>query len=185
MGETVIFLDFNGVIIDNKNAVIEEAINVLIKLINENDAHVVVIGSDIGTGTENQKNKIKERLYCFGIYNIDFIDPNFEGKFLDRKLGYRTLGIIDYLKVNYVSKYVILDDQFQKEYHAVALNSFGVNSDTGLKKEDLKSIKFKAPSVRVMNRVEYNYRKPSNKEALSNDLIMVLKRVLKRYVNER
>ncbi len=74
-------------------------------------------------GIINRRKYIANRLEEQGIYDVDFIEPNFEGSFLNIDVPDRLLGIIDYLKNNEVSSYVILDDDYHNDYKLLCLNS--------------------------------------------------------------
>lgn len=49
-------------------------------------------------GIEAKRKALKHQIEELCIYNIDFINPNFEGNSGDLKLPSRLLGIVDYLK---------------------------------------------------------------------------------------
>lgn len=185
MEETIIFLDFDGVINDNTEEITIESIETLKHLIVENSARVVVIASRIMRGTEESKNRAASLLNDYGIYNIDFLDFNFAGSYLGTSLSSKALGIVNYLKLNYNVRYVILDDENEEEYRLVGLNHYQTPMWTGLRKQDLEKIEFKLPSSEIMNKVIYKCQKTNNKEKLEKELVKVLKRVLKRRENER
>jgi len=182
--EKVIFLDFDGVINNNKEDVTIKAIEALKRLIMVNNARVVIISSRIRNGLEESRIKAQELLNSYGIFNIDFLDFNFEGVFLDKDLDKKTLGIIDYLKANEVLEYVILDDENARNYKYTGLNYFKTAMWVGLTNEDLTKIKFKAPLVKTLNLVRY-HRISTERENKERDLIRVLKRILKVIEHEK
>lgn len=70
-------------------------------------------------GTEAMRKALKHQIEGLCIYNIDFINPNFEGNLGDIKLPSRLLGIVDYLKNNEITNYVVLDDEYHNDYKLI------------------------------------------------------------------
>ena len=114
--KNIIFLDIDGVLNDNSTPLSIESLESLKQLINYYNAQIVIISSRQQNGTANRRKRIKYQFEKLGIYNIDFIDPNFEGSMCDLKLPSRVLGIIDYLRNNEIANYVILDDDYHNAY---------------------------------------------------------------------
>ena len=65
------------------------------------------------------RKALKHQIEGLCIYNIDFINPNFEGNLGDIKLPSRLLGIVDYLKNNEITNYVVLDDEYHNDYKLI------------------------------------------------------------------
>ena len=120
----IIFLDIDGVLNDIRVKFKEESVNVVKELIKIYNAKVVMITSWQLNGTINRRKYIVNRLEEQGIYDVDFIEPNFEGIFLNIDVPDRVLGIIDYLNNNHVSSYVILDDDYHNDYKLLCLNHY-------------------------------------------------------------
>ena len=57
------------------------------------NAKVVIISSWQMNGTEARRKALKHQIEGLCIYNIDFINPNFEGNLGDIKLPSRLLGM--------------------------------------------------------------------------------------------
>ena len=98
----IIFLDIDGVLNDIRVKFKEESVteNIVCKptdkeLIKIYNAKVVMITSWQLNGTINRRKYIANRLEEQGIYDVDFIEPNFEGSFLNIDVPDRVLGIID------------------------------------------------------------------------------------------
>lgn len=70
-------------------------------------------------GTDARRKELKHQIEGLCIYNIDFINPNFEGNLGDIKLPSRLLGIVDYLKNNEITNYVVLDDEYHNDYKLI------------------------------------------------------------------
>lgn len=157
--QNIIFLDIDGVINDNHKDISVESIKILKQIINENNAKIVIIGSLLGNGSFENKEYIKNMFKKFNITNIDFIDPNYEGNYLDIKLPSRTLGIIEYLKGNLNYNYVILDDWFDRFYKLLKLNYYKINTWKGLTKIDYHNIIFKKNNLNHIKNINYHYRK--------------------------
>lgn len=174
----IIFLDIDGVLNDNNSSFSLDSLNVLKELIKNNNAKVVMITSYQMNGTECRRKRIKEVLEKQGIYNIDFIDPNFEGYLLDIELPSRLLGIIDYLKNNNISNYIILDDEYHNDYRLVCLNYYRTIPHKGLTNKDLSKITLKPVNLNNFKHITYKYRKQGEYELATNDLIKVLKKVI-------
>lgn len=180
MKKNIIFLDFDGVINDNISKVNEQSLELLLLLIKQYNISVVPISSHIRNATTNQKNKVTEYLHKLGITDIDdFIDPNFEGTFLNIKLSSRVVGIVDYLIKNPNINYIILDDEYFNQYHLLGLNYLRTNSNKGLQTKDLKKFQLKHNNHRYLSKVKYKYRDINKQSYIkySNDLVKVLKKV--------
>lgn len=175
--QNLIFLDIDGVLNDNFSDISDESIEILKQLINIYGAKVIIISSLQINGTIKNRQKLQERLEKYGLLNIDFIDPNYEGEICNIPLPSRILGIIDYLKNNPVENYVILDDEFHIYYRLTCLNYFRTNPHKGLISNDLDKIKFKAVNKKIFNHVNYKYRQLGNYEVVTNNLIKVLKKI--------
>lgn len=173
----IIFLDIDGVLNNIKVLFNEESINVIKELIKNNNAQVVMITSWQMNGSESIRKKIRTVLEKQGIYNIDFIDPNFEGSLCDIELPPRLLGIVDYLKNNNVSNYVILDDDYHNDYKLICLNHYKTIPFKGLRYKDLNKIIFKQVNLNNFKHINYQYRKLGEYELVTNKLIKVLKQV--------
>jgi hypothetical protein len=173
----IIFLDIDGVL--NNSIVIfnEESVNALKELVMRYNAKVVMITSWQGNGTVNIRKRIEKRMEQLGIYDIDFIDPNYEGYILDIKLPNRLLGIIDYLKNNDIDNYVILDDEYYRDYKLVCLNHYRTKMFKGLKYNDLNKIILKPINYNNFKYINYQYRELGNHELVTNNLIKVLKKM--------
>lgn len=179
--KNIIFLDIDGVINDNVNSLSLESVEILKQLINYYNAKIVIISSNQQNGTANRRKKIIYQFENLGIYNIDFIDPNFEGNLFEFKIPSRLLGIIDYLKYNKESNYIILDDDFHNKYKLVGLNFYKTNKNKGLTKKDLPKITLKPVNSNIFNHINYKYRNLGNYEIATNKLIKVLR---KKYKND-
>lgn len=174
--KNVIFLDIDGVLNDNKSNFSSESIEILKYLIRIYDAKVVMITSWQMNGTENKRKLIKNELEKIGIYNVDFIDPNFEGSLCDIKLPSRILGIVDYLKNNKISSYVILDDEYHNDYKLICLNHYRTIPYKGLIYKDLHKIIFRPVNLNNFKYINYQYRQLGKYELVTNSLIKVLKK---------
>lgn len=175
--ENVIFLDIDGVLNNNYDKYSYEAHTVLLKLISKYSAKVVVISSNLGNGTLNRRKKLIQRFNNLGIYDIDFIDPNFEC-FFNVKITRRVVGVIDYLRRNRWVNYIILDDEFERQYKYFGLNHFKTNKNKGLLKKDLCKIKLKKVTNKqfeLFNSLGYNYRELGDYEKVTNNLLKILK----------
>lgn len=175
--KNIIFLDIDGVLNDIRVRFKEESVNVVKELMKIYNAKVVMITSWQLNGTTNRRKQIANLLAEQGIYDIDFIDPNFEGDFLSINVPDRVLGIIDYLKNNDVSSYVILDDEYHNDYKLLCLNHYRTLSLKGLTYKDLSKISFKKVNLNNFAYVNYDYRKLGAYEQVTNDLIKVLKKI--------
>lgn len=181
MNYRVIFLDFDGVLNDNCKKVTKEAITAFLFLLHLYPSKVVVTSSNQQNGTLERQKKLRSFLNEFGIYDIDFINPNFRGgTFCGKDISYRTLGILDYLSVNQVSEYLILDDDYANEYKRLALNYYKTSMYKGLKWSDLKNISFsnKIPKIDI----KYQLRPRGMIEEVHHKLIKVLENKIKKYV---
>ena len=153
---------------------------VLNKLIITYKAKVVMITSWQMNGTENRRKWIRHQLEELNIYDIDFIDPNFEGSLCNIKLPSRLLGIVDYLKNKKECNYVILDDDYHNDYKLLCLNHYRTIPLKGLTYKDLPKITFKAVNLNNFKYINYKYRKLGEYESATNNLIKVLKKELKK-----
>lgn len=135
--ENIIFLDIDGVLNKNNTNFSLESVEVLNKLIITYKAKVVMITSWQMNGTENRRKWIRHQLEELNIYDIDFIDPNFEGSLCNIKLPSRLLGIVDYLKNKKECNYVILDDDYHNNYKLICLNHYRVHPFKGITYKDL------------------------------------------------
>lgn len=179
--KNVIFLDIDGVLNDNNSNFSLKSIEVLKQLIQIYTAKVVIITSWQMNGTENRRKALKHQLKKLGIYDIEFIDPNFEGKLYDIQLPSRLLGIVDYLKKHHVSNYVILDDDYHNDYRLICLNHYRTMLLKGLTYRDLPKITFKPVNLNNFKYINYQYRKLGKYELVTNNLVKVLK---KKYEND-
>ena len=172
----IIFLDIDGVL--NNSIVIfnEESVNALKELVMRYNAKIVMITSWQGNGTVNIRKRIEKRMEQLGIYDIDFIDPNYEGFILDIKLPNRLLGIIDYLKNNDIDNYVILDDEYKKYYKLVCLNHYRTKTLKGLTYNDLNKIDLEPVNSNNFKYINYQYKKLGDYELVTNNLIKILKK---------
>ena len=175
--ENLIFLDIDGVLNYIEVEFNEESINVLKELIQKYNAKVVMITSWQTNGTENKRKNIKHQLEKLGIYDIDFIDPNFEGSFYDIQLPSRLLGIVDYLKNKEKCNYVILDDEYHNDYKLICLNHYRTTQPKGLNYKDLPKIIFKPVNLNNFKYIKYKYGKLGEYENVTNNLIKVLKKI--------
>ena len=89
----------------------------------------------------------------------------------------RVLGIIDYLKNNDVSSYVILDDDYHNDYKLLCLNHYRPLPLKGLTYKDLSKISFKKVNLNNFEYINYKYRKLGAYEQVTNGLIKVLKKI--------
>lgn len=179
--KNIIFLDIDGVLNDNYSEFLSESIEVLNLLVQIYNANVVMISSWQMNGTETRRKMLKYLLEQLCIYNIDFIDPNFEGNLGNIKLPSRLLGIVDYLKNNEITNYVILDDEYHNDYKLIRLNYFKTMPFNGLTYKDLSKIVLKPVNINNFKNINYQYRQLKNYEVVTNNLIKVLK---KKYEND-
>lgn len=178
--KNVIFLDIDGVLNDIRVKFKEESVNVVKELKKIYTAKVVMITSWQLNGIINRRKYIANKLEDQGIYDIDFIEPNFKGNFLNIEIPDRVLGIIDYLKKQDVSSYVILDDEYHNDYRLLCLNHYKTSPLKGLTYKDLSKISFKKVNLNNFKYVNYEYRKLGAYEQSTNNLIKVLKKVEKK-----
>ena len=174
--ENIIFLDIDGVLNDIKVRFKEESVNVVKELIQIYNAKVVMITSLQRNGTENRRKTLKCQLEKLGIYNINFIEPNFEGSFSDIELPSHLLGIVDYLKNNETANYVILDDDYHNDYKLIYLNHYRTLPLKGLTYKDLDKITFKPVNLNNFKYINYQYRQLGEYELVTNKLIKILKK---------
>ena len=181
--ENIIFLDIDGVLNDIRVKFREESVNVVKELIKIYNAKVVMITSWQSNGTINIRKAVANRLEEQGIYDVDFIEPNFKGHFLNIEVPDRVLGIIDYLKNHDVSSYVILDDDYHNDYKLLCLNHYRTLPLKGLTYKDLYKKSFKKVNLNNFKYVNYDYRKLGAYEQVTNDLIKVLKKIERNRIN--
>ena len=179
--ENIIFLDIDGVINDNKSHFSSQSLEVLKQLISIYDAKMVIISSWQQNGTVSKRNLIRLYFEELGIYNIDFIEPNFEGDLCNIELPSRLLGIVDYLKNNASAHYVILDDDYHNDYKLICLNHYRTKKFKGLMEKDLSKITFKPVNLNNFQYISYKYRQLGEYEQITNKLIKVLKNKVKNY----
>lgn len=177
--KNIIFLDIDGVLNDNNSIFLLESVDVLKQLIYKYNAKIVMITSWQMNGTINRRNRIKYQFEGFGIYDIEFIDPNYEGSLCNIKMPSRILGIIDYLKNNEVANYVILDDEYHNNYKLISLNHYKTNKFKGLTSKDLSKIELKKVNLNNFKYINYRYRQLGSYELATNNLIKVLKKKIK------
>lgn len=175
--KNIIFLDIDGVLNDNISTFSLESVSVLKQLSYSYHAKIVMITSWQSNGTNNRRKKIKKIFEELNIYDIDFIDPNFKGNLYDIELPSRLLGIVDYLKNNEVSNYVILDDEHHNDYKLVCLNHYRTRPLKGLTYKDLPKIQFKPINLNNFKYINYKYRSLGEAELVTNKLIRVLKKI--------
>lgn len=127
-------------------------------------------------GVETRRKALKYQFEKLCIYNIDFIDLNFEGSLCDIKLPSRLLGVVDYLKNNEITNYVILDDEYHNDYKLIRLNHFKTMPFKGLTYKNLLKIVLKPVNLNNFKHINYQYRQLGDYEVVTNNLIKVLKR---------
>lgn len=176
--DNIIFLDIDGVLNNNDSKFSVENIITLRQLISFTNSKIVIISSRQGNGREYIRNKIRDEFKKLKIYNIDFIDPNFEGSLGNIKLPSRILGIVDYLKRHKTSNYIILDDEYSNDYKLMCLNYYKTSTFNGLTYSDLYKIKLKPVNLNNFKHVNYKYRKLGSYELATNNLIKTLKKGL-------
>jgi len=179
--KNIIFLDIDGVLNDNISGFSLESIVVLKQLMQLYNAKVVMITSWQMNGTKARRKWIQHQFEKLGIYDIDFIDPNFEGSMCDLKLPSRLLGIIDYLTNNEIANYVILDDEYHNDYKLICLNHYRTMLFRGLTYKDLPKITFKPVNLNNFKYINYQYRQLGEYELVTNNLVKVIK---KKYEND-
>ncbi len=174
--KNIIFLDIDGVLNDNCSEFLSESVEVLKLLVKIFNAKVVIISSWQMNGIETRRKALKYQFEKLCIYNIDFIDPNFRGSLCDINLPSRLLGIVDYLKKNEITNYVILDDEYHNDYKLIHLNHFKTMPFKGLTYKDLPKIVLKPVNLNNFKHINYQYRQLGDYELVTNNLIKVLKR---------
>lgn len=179
--KNIIFLDIDGVLNNNISSFSLESIEVLKQLMQLYNAKVVMITSWQMNGTEARRKRIQQQFEKLGIYDIDFIVPNFEGSMCGIKITSRVLGIIDYLKNNEIVNYVILDDEYHNDYKLICLNHYRTIPFKGLTYKDLPKITFKTVNLNNFKYIHYQYRQFGEYELVTNKLVKVLK---KKYEND-
>lgn len=175
--QNIIFSDIDGVLNDNSSYLCPEIISNFKRLVEENEAKVVLITSRQGFGTKNIRIRIIDEMSQIGISNVDFVDPNFEGDLFGIPIPSRVLGIIDYLKNNRDCNYVILDDEYHNDYKLLCLNFYKTSMNQGLRNSDLVHISLKKVNMNNFKNVNYYYRQLGEVEQNYNNLIKVLKKV--------
>ena len=173
--KNIIFLDIDGVINNGFSDFSKESISVLKRIINENNAKIIIISSKQGNGTVTIRNKLINLMKKYNIEINDFIDPNYVGNICGIEIPSRVLGIVDYLKNNPKISYVILDDEYQNDYKLLCFNHYKINN--GLMFKDYNKIKFKKVNLNNFKHVNYKYRKLGAYEQATNNLIYVLKKI--------
>lgn len=150
----IIFLDFDGVINNNQEIITPEALKNLKKIIALSQAKIVVISSWF-MHSPKRREKISEFLTKLKITNFDLIKVDLEGTYNGEYLSYRSLGIIDYIFKHPNIYYIVLDDEFKKEYNLLNIYCLTTNSNTGLVKEDILKITFKQPNLTTFEKIKY------------------------------
>ena len=175
----IIFLDIDGVLNDNSSSFSLESVNVLKYLIKIYNTKVVMITSWQMNGTENKRKNIKYKFEKLGIYDIDFIDPNFEGCLGNIILPSRLLGIVDYLRKYPEYNYVIFDDDYHNDYKLICLNHYKTKPLKGLTYKDTPKIRFKPVNIDNFKYINYQYRELGYYEQVTNNLVKALKKKYK------
>ena len=175
--EKIIFLDIDGVLNDNISKISLDSIIVLKEIRDIHKAKIVIISSLQLNGNQYRRNQISENLKKYGIYDLDFIDPNFEGNFLGVAIPSRVLGIVDYLKKIKDCCYVILDDDYHNDYKLLGLNYYQTKKWQGLTIKDLEKIFFKKATLNNFKHLTYSYRQLGEYEKITNDLVKVLRKI--------
>lgn len=147
----VIFLDFDGVINNNEEKITKEAMITLKEIILKYQA-LVVITTSWFMFSSNRKDKITKFLNKLGIIDIDWIKLGLKGSYQGIPLSYRTLGITDYLLTHPNINYLVLDDEYEKEYELLNINHLKTNPNTGLTGEDIKKVSFKKPNLTIFTK---------------------------------
>ena len=147
MQENIIFLDIDGVLNGEEQFEIpprfsKEAIFVLKQIITKYQAKIVITSSWQRSDGSN-RNKIKSMFQSVDIEVFDFIHPSLKGTYLNKELSNRSCGILDYL-LHHPCYYLILDDEYQKEYEFLKLHYYQTPTLKGLTKKDLPHLYFKA-----------------------------------------
>ena len=179
--KNIIFCDIDGVLNDNWSEFLSESIEVLNLLVQTYNAKIVIISSWQMNGTEARRKLLKYQFEKLCIYDIDFIDPNFEGGLGDIKLPSRLLGIVDYLKNNEIANYVVLDDEYHNDYKLIRLNHFKTMPFKGLTYKDLPKIVLAPVDPNNFKHINYQYRQLGDYEVVTNNLVKVLR---KKYEND-
>lgn len=172
----ILFLDIDGVLNNGFADFSIESLSLIKRLIMENNAKVVMITSRQRSGTKVIRNKLANLMKNYDINGIDFIDPNYEGDLCGIPIASRALGIVDYLKNEENLEYVILDDEYNRDYRLLCLNYY--RTYNGLKNKDYSHINFKKVNKNNFKHVNYHYRKLGQFEQASNNLIKVLKQAI-------
>ena len=183
MHRNVIFLDVDGVLngpeqFEGYLIFSNEALYVIKNLIKKYNAEIVLITAIQENGNKEIREKIVKIFNKSNINITDFINPNLEGKLLDKKISYRICGIIDYLKNNQNINYVILDDEYQNEYKLFNLNYYKTNTYVGLIKKDLDKIKFSKKIPNTINYLDYQEHKVWKQNQIK-ELCLTIKNIKK------
>ena len=182
----IIFLDLDGVIQYSINELYPESIKLLKDIINEYDAKIVLITSNVRLPGKRQYNGIVRYLELIGITNvIGKINYYLEGDFLGLRVSARTWGIIDVLARNKDINYVIIDDEYHNQYKRLGLNYIRTNTYIGLTKKDIVEPIFKKNNIReeLLNYHEQSFEdKPYLRN--TNNLIKVLRKVYEKRIND-
>ena len=101
---------------------------------------------------------------------------------VDIKIPNRLLGIVDYLKNNPESSYVIFDDDYHNDYKLICLNHYRTILFRGLTYKDLTKIVLKPVNLHNFKYITYQYRQLRKYELVTNKLIKLLK---KKYENDK
>ena len=179
----IVFLDIDGVLNDNLNDFVDSCVESVIKLVDKNDASVVMITSLQGNGTKAKRNKLSNMLGEKGINVSDYIDPNFEGSLCGISISSRALGIVDYLKNHSDVSYVILDDEFHNDYKMACLNYYKTHTWKGFQSKEIDRIVFKKVNLNTLSNFKYGYRELGAYEKATNDVIKTLKKVIEKKSN--
>lgn len=180
--KNIIFLDIDGVLNNIQVRFNKESVNVVKELIRKYSAKIVMISSWQRNGVKSRRKWIQQQFENLGIYDIDFINPNFEGNLcfkdsLSRiKIDSRLLGIVNYLQNEGECNYVILDDEYHNDYKLICLNHYRTITFKGLTYKDLPKITFKPVNLNNFKYINYKYRQLGKYELVTNNLIKVLKR---------
>lgn len=189
--KNVIFLDVDGVLNNIQVRFNEESVNVVKELIQRYNAKVVMITSWQMNGTENRRKWIGYQLENLGIYDVDFIEPNFKGSLCFKgslssiEIDSRLLGIIDYLKNEGECNYVILDDDYHNDYKMLCLNHYRTMPLKGLTYKDLSKIELKPANLNNFKYINYQYRQLGPYEVATNNLAKVLKMKYEMMLNKK
>ena len=183
MNRFVIFLDIDGVLNGEEQFTTginfsKESVLTLKRLVKKNNTEIVLTTSWQGIGEKKTREKIVKIFNNINIHINDFINPNLDGKLLDKTISNRVCGIIDYLKNNQNINYVILDDEYQNQYKLFKLNYYKTNTYIGLRKKDLNRIKFSNKIPNTINYLDYYEDKVYKKNQIKK-LCLAIKNIKK------